>query len=294
MPDIRVNGEHVAGSERVLTQSALEFLARLANEFEPRRQEILAARRERAARQAAGERLDFLPATAHVRDSDWQVAPAPADLNDRRVEITGPAERQDDDQRAQLGRQGLHGRLRGLPFADVGQRGRRPGSAPGRGPPRADVRSPEGKEYRLERRPRDARRPAARLAPGRAPRRGRRAPISGCLFDFGLYFFHNGGELLARGTGPYFYLPKLEGHLEARLWNDVFVWAQDALGVPHGTIRATVLIETIWAAFEMDEILYELREHAAGLNAGRWDYIFCVIKTFRHAARRRCCPIGHR
>ena len=285
MPDIRVNGEHVAGSERVLTPSALEFLARLAHEFEPRRQEILAARRKRAARQAAGERLDFLPGTAHVRDSDWQVATAPADLNDRRVEITGPAE-------AKMTINALNSGAKVFmaDFEDslsptwanvVG------GQAALQDAVRRELtfRSPEGKEYRLNDdlatlvvRPR-----GWHLVERHVEVDG--LPISGSLFDFGLYLFHNGGELLARGSGPYFYLPKLQGHLEARLWNDVFVWAQDAVGVPHGSIRATVLIETIWAAFEMDEILYELREHAAGLNAGRWDYIFSVIKAFSSSPR---------
>ena len=275
-----VIGPAVAGMERVLTPDALDFLGRLAREFEPRRQEVLRARRERAARVAAGERFDFLAGTATVRESDWQVAAAPTDLNDRRVEITGPAE-------AKMTINALNSGAKVFmaDFEDalsptwaniVG------GQAALQDAVRRTLEftSPEGKNYKLNEtvatlvvRPRGWHLVERHVEVGGAP-------ISGSLFDFGLYLLHNGGELLRRGSGPYFYLPKMQSHLEARLWNDVFLWAQDVVGVPRGSIRATVLIETIWAAFEMDEILYELREHAAGLNAGRWDYIFSIIKAF--------------
>src|SRR5687768_13783209 len=277
---VRVVGASVPGIEGVLTPDALHFLAGLANEFEPRRQEILAARREKAARLAAGERLDFLPETANVRDSDWQVAHAPADLNDRRVEITGPA-----DAKMTINALNSGAKVFMADFEDslsptwenvIGGQAALQDAV--RGTLKFD--SPEGKHYEL----------GERLATLVVRPRGWHLverhvrvdgePISASLFDFGLYFFHNAKEALERGSGPYFYLPKLESHLEARLWNDVFVHAQEALGVPRGSIRATVLIETILAAFEMEEILYELREHMAGLNAGRWDYIFSMIKKF--------------
>ena len=280
MADVRVNGAAAPGSERVLTHDALDFLGRLASEFEPRRQEILAARRDRAARLAAGERLDFLAETAAVRQADWSVAPAPADLNDRRVEITGPAE-------AKMTINALNSGAKVF-MADF-EDALSPTWANVVGGQAALIdavrrslafTSPEGKGYSLNDevatlvvRPR-----GWHLVERHFKVDGQ--PISGSLFDFGLYFFHNAAAALERGSGPYFYLPKLQGHREARLWNDVFTWAQQQLGVAHGSVRATVLIETIWAAFEMDEILYELREHAAGLNAGRWDYIFSIIKAF--------------
>src|SRR3990170_7317677 len=280
MSDVRLMGDPVPGIERVLTPDALEFLGRLAREFEPRRAEILAARRDRAARLAAGEQLDFLAETASVRQSDWSVASAPDDLNDRRVEITGPAEPKMTINALNSGAKVFMADFEDAispTWANIvgGQDAlidavRR----------RLAFTSPEGKQYRLNDevatlvvRPR-----GWHLVERHFEVDGR--PISGSLFDFGLYLLHNGAELLARGSGPYFYLPKLQSHREARLWNDVFVWSQDVVGVPRGSIRATVLIETIWAAFEMDEILYELREHAAGLNAGRWDYIFSIIKAF--------------
>jgi len=271
---------HVEGQEGVLTPDALDFLGRLHRQFEPRRQEILAARRDRAARMAAGETLDFLPETAEVRESEWSVAPAPADLDDRRVEITGPAE-------AKMTINALNSGARVF-MADF-EDALSPTWANVVGGQDALMRavrrslgftSQEGKEYKLGEntatlvvRPR-----GWHLVERHVEVDGQ--PISGSLFDFGLYLLHNGAEAQARSSGPYFYLPKMQSHLEARLWNDVFIWAQDVVGVPRGSIRATVLIETIWAAFEMDEILYELREHAAGLNAGRWDYIFSIIKAF--------------
>ncbi len=268
----------------VLTAEALDFLTRLHRQFEPRRQELLAARRERAARVADGERLGFLPHTDDVRRTDWSVAPAPADLDDRRVEITGPAE-----PKMVINALNSGARVFMADFEDslsptwsnvIG------GQAALHGAVRRELSftSPEGKRYEL----------GETLATLLVRPRGWHLverhhlvdgePISGSLFDFGLYLFHNGAELLRRGSGPYFYLAKLQGHGEARLWNDVFVWAQDVLGIPRGSIRATVLIEHIWAAFEMDEILHELRQHAAGLNAGRWDYIFSLIKTFAQRA----------
>jgi malate synthase len=267
-------------TDDVLTQDAVEFLARLHREFEPRRREILAARRERAARVAAGERLDFLAETAEVRQSDWSVAPAPDDLDDRRVEITGPAEAKMTINALNSGAKVFMADFEDAlsPTWDNVIGGQRALSQAVRRT--LTFESPEGKRYEL----------GERLATLVVRPRGWHLverhhlvdgePMSGSLFDFGLYLLRNGHELLARGSGPYFYLPKLQGHREARLWNDVFLWAQDVVGVPRGSIRATVLVETIWAAFEMDEILHELREHAAGLNAGRWDYIFSLIKTF--------------
>ncbi len=276
----RIVGDAVPGIDRVLTPDALDFLARLHREFEPRRREILAARRARAARTASGERLDFLPQTASVRESEWSVAKAPADLDDRRVEITGPADPKMTINALNSGAKVFMADFEDSlspTWANVIE-----GQAAMIDAVRRELRftSPEGKEYSL----------GDQLATLVVRPRGWHLverhlevdgePMSGSLFDFGLYLMHNGIELLDRGSGPYFYLPKLQGHLEARLWNDAFLWAQDVVGVPRGSIRATVLIETIWAAFEMDEILYELREHAAGLNAGRWDYIFSVIKAF--------------
>jgi malate synthase len=267
-------------TEDVLTPEATDFLARLQREFEPRRQEILAERRARGARVSAGERLDFLPDTADVRAADWSVAPAPADLDDRRVEITGPAEAKMTINALNSGAKVFMADFEDAlaPTWDNVIGGQRALSDAVRRT--LTFESPEGKRYEL----------GEQLATLVVRPRGWHlverhhlvdgAPMSGSLFDFGLYLLRNGRELLERGSGPYFYLPKLQGHREARLWNDVFMWAQDALGIPNGSIRATVLIETIWGAFEMDEILYELRDHAAGLNAGRWDYIFSLIKTF--------------
>jgi malate synthase len=280
----RIVGGEVPGHDRVLTADALEFLARLHREFEPRRQEILAARRQRQAQVDAGASLGFLDETGNVRTGDWSVAPAPADLDDRRVEITGPAE-------AKMTINALNSGAKVF-MADF-EDALAPTWANVVGGQSALVdavrrtlsfESPEGKRYEL----------GDQLATLVVRPRGWHLverhvevdgqPMSGSLFDFGLYLLHNGHELLSRGSGPYFYLPKMQSHREARLWNDAFLWAQDVVGIPRGSIRATVLVETIWAAFEMDEILYELREHAAGLNAGRWDYIFSIIKTF---AQRR-------
>ena len=266
----------------VLTRDALDFVGRLQREFGTRREQLLHARDERQARIDGGEMPDFLTATKSVRDSEWRVAPAPKDLQDRRVEITGPTDRKMlinalnsgarvfmadfEDANSPTWSNLVEGQVN---LIDAIER-------------TLTFTSPEGKEYRLN--PQVATllvRPRGWHLDERHVLLGGR-PVSGSLFDFGLYFFHNAKRLLEKGSGPYFYLAKLESHLEARLWNDVFNFAQDSLGIPRGTIRATVLIETILAAFEMEEILYELRDHSSGLNAGRWDYIFSIIKKFRN------------
>ena len=277
-----IHGTIEPGYDKVLAPEALAFLADLHRRFNPRREELLAARIERQARLDAGEKPDFLAETAAIREGDWTVAPLPADILDRRVEITGPIDRKMIINALNCG-------------ANVFMADFEDASTPtwanmveGQGNLADAVRrtiefvDPEtGREYRLNDktgvlfvRPRGWHLPEKHMTVDDQP-------ISGSLFDFGLYFFHNAREALARGTGPYFYLPKIESHLEARLWNEVFVHAQEALGVPQGSIKATVLIETILATFEMDEILWELREHSAGLNCGRWDYIFSFIKKFR-------------
>ncbi len=266
--------------DEVLAPRAIAFLVDLERRFGGRRRELLAKRVERKARLDAGEHPDFLSETASVRSGDWKVAPIPADLQDRRVEITGPVDRKMvinalnsganvfmadfEDANSPTWRNNIEGHIN---LRDAIRR-------------TIDYTSPEGKPYRL------GPKPAVLFVRPRGWHLVEKhflvdgQPMSASLFDFGLYFFHNAKELMARGSGPYFYLPKMESHLEARLWNDVFVAAQEAVGVPNGTIRATVLIETILGAFEMDEILYELRDHSAGLNCGRWDYIFSFIKKF--------------
>jgi malate synthase len=277
---IEVLGPAVPGSDRVITPEALRFVALLVRELRQSRDSLLARRRQVQQELENGALPDFLPDTAAVRAGDWTVAPAPTDLDDRRVEITGPTEA-----KMMINALNSGARVFMADFEDA------------LSPPWANViggqancwdavrrslefASAEGKRYRLgDRLATLVVRPRGwHLEEKHLLVDGEVAPAS--LFDFGLYFFHNARELLERGSGPYFYLPKLESHLEARLWNDGFNLAQDTLGIPRGTIRATVLIETIVAAFEMDEILYELREHASGLNAGRWDFIFSVIKKF--------------
>ena len=278
---VQVAGARTPDFERVLTEDALAFVARLHRQFNPTREALLRARVDRQRELDAGASPGFLDGTAAIRERDWRVAPAPRDLEDRRVEITGPVERKMMINALNSGASCFM-----ADFEDA--------LAPtwenviaGQGNLIDAVRrsltfqGPEGKRYSLNEttatllvRPR-----GWHLLESHVLIDGR--PISASLLDFGLYFFHNARELLDRGTGPYFYLPKMESHLEARLWNEVFLAAQEWLGIPRGTIRATVLIETILAALEMDEILYELREHAAGLNAGRWDYIFSAIKKFR-------------
>jgi malate synthase len=266
----------------ILTPDALRFVAALCKEFGPRRKELLDRRMARQNELDAGKLPDFLPETRVVREGDWKIAPLPKDLLDRRVEITGPVDRKMvinalnsgakmymadlEDSHSPTWEATIEGQIN---LRDAVRR-------------TIEFKNPDGKEYKLLDktavllvRPR-----GWHLEEKHVTLEGR--PISGGIFDFALYFFHNHAELKKHGTGPYFYLPKLESHLEARLWNDIFVKAQSLLGVPQGTIKATVLIETILAAFEMDEILYELREHSAGLNCGRWDYIFSYIKRLHH------------
>jgi malate synthase len=279
---IQVVGAPVAGTDEILTPEALAFVEGLARAFEPRRQTLLAVRAERRAALAAGGTLDLLPETAEIRSSAWSVAAAPADLDDRRVEITGPAEPKMMINALNSGARVFMADLEDAlspTWANV---------VGGQLALRAAVRREltfddpgSGKAYRL------AEKTATLLVRPRGWHLDERhllvdgSPLSASLADFGLWFFHNATETLSHGSGPYLYLPKLEHHLEARLWNDVFVAAQEALGVPHGSVRATVLIETIPAAFQMDEILWELRDHSAGLNAGRWDYLFSLIKNLR-------------
>ena len=280
---IEIRAESGADYQRVLTPEALRFVALLQREFNPRRQELL-ARRERVKHDLdSGKLPDFLADTRSIREREWKVAPIPPDLLDRRVEITGPVDRKMiinalnsganvfmadfEDSNAPTWANNIEGQIN---LCDAGRR-------------TIELVTP-AKTYRLNEqiatlvvRPRGWHLLEKHLLVDGQP-------ASASLFDFALYFFHNAQELIRRGTGPYFYLPKMESHLEARLWNDVFVCAQRELGIPAGTIRATVLIETILAAFEMDEILWELRDHSSGLNCGRWDYIFSFIKKFR--ARR--------
>jgi len=269
------------GFDRILTPQALAFVATLHRAFEPRRQQLLAARAARTARLDAGERLDFLPETRAVREGNWAIAPLPPALQRRRVEITGPVDRKMIINAFNSGADSYMADFEdaNTPNWDNQIQGQINLYEAIRRTIRLES---NGKTYALndtvatlQVRPR-----GWHLDEKHVLVDGLR--VSGSLFDFGLFFFHNARALLDRGAGPYFYLPKMESHLEARLWNDVFVLAQQKLGLPQGTIKATVLVETILAAFEMDEILYELREHSAGLNAGRWDYIFSAIKKFKH------------
>ncbi|MFF0505407.1 malate synthase A [Streptomyces fimicarius] len=289
-----VDAEPLPRQEEVLTDAALAFVAELHRQFTPRRNELLARREERRAEIARTSTLDFLPETAAVRaDDSWKVAPAPAALNDRRVEITGPTDRKMtinalnsgakvwladfEDASAPTWENVVLGQLN---LTDAYER-------------RIDFTDPKsGKSYALK--------SADELATVVMRPRGWHleerhlqldgVSVPGALVDFGLYFFHNAQRLIDLGKGPYFYLPKTESHLEARLWNDIFVFAQDYVGIPQGTVRATVLIETITAAYEMEEILYELRDHAAGLNAGRWDYLFSIVKNFRDGGAKFVLP----
>ena len=284
-PGVAINAPILAGFETILTPAALELVAKLHRTFEPRRRQLLAARAERARRLDAGERPDFLAETRGVREGDWKIAPVPKALQRRRVEITGPVDAKMvinafnsgadsymtdfEDSNSPLWTNQIQGQI------NIGQAIRRNLSF--------EQASAAGtKTYRLNDRIATLQvRPRGwHLDEKHVTVDGQR--VAGGIFDFALFMFHNAREQLARGAGPYFYLPKLESHLEARLWNEVFVLTQNELGLAQGTIKATVLIETILAAFEMDEILYELREHSAGLNAGRWDYIFSCIKKFRN------------
>jgi len=277
-----INAPRTPAFDEILTPQALTFLVGLQRNFDARRRELLEKRVVRQAAIDAGQFPTFLPETESIRQADWKVAPIPADLLDRRVEITGPVERKMiinalnsgasvfmadfEDSNSPTWENNISGQinLRDAIRGDIG------------------FTSPEGKNYALN--PKTAvlivRPRGWHLTERHLLVDGQ--PISGSLMDFGFYFFHNVKALMAKGSGPYFYLPKMQSHLEARLWNDVFVFAQNYLGVPQGTVRATVLIETILAAFEMDEILYELRNHSAGLNCGRWDYIFSFIKVFKN------------
>lgn len=264
----------------LLNDEALEFLTALHGTFEGRRQELLARRRTRQQQFDAGENPDFLLETQTVRDGDWGIAPAPADLNDRRVEITGPAEPKMIINALNSGAKVFMADLEDAlspTWANVAL-GHEALFEAARGTLSFEQ---NGKEYRLNENP------ATLVVRPRGLHLNEKhlkvdgTEVSGSLFDFGLYFFHNARALLERGSGPYFYLAKLESHLEARFWNNLFVFAQNYLNIPVGTVRATVLIETLPAAFEMEEILFELRLHAAGLNAGRWDYIFSYLKTFQ-------------
>jgi malate synthase len=284
-PDgVVVSGPPVPGSEWVLTDEALSFVADLHRRFGRQRIDLLQRRMERQAALDAGERPDFLAGTRELRESAWTVAPAPADFDDRRVEITGPVEPKmminAFNSGARVFMADLEDALSPTWANVVGGQAALIDAVRGT----LAFESPDGKSYRLgERVAQLVVRPRGwHLIDSHVMVDG--TPISASLFDAGLYLFHNAAERVARGSGPYLYLPKLESHHEARLWNDVFIHAQAALGVPRGSIRATVLIETITAAFEMDEILYELREHAAGLNAGRWDYLFSAIKKFRSSS----------
>ncbi|WP_026453121.1 malate synthase A [Saccharomonospora iraqiensis] len=291
MSDVRVLGAAVERGDEVLTDDALQFVADLHERFAARRDELLEARSQRREEAARTGKLDFLPETKQVRESEWQVAEAPAALRDRRVEITGPTDRKMtinalnsgakvwladlEDANTPHWSNVVNGQIN---LADAIRKS-------------IELES-NGKHYALRDDVEHATivvRPRGwHLDERNIEINGRKAV--GALVDFGLHFFHNAKELLHRGSGPYFYLPKMESHLEARLWNDVFTHAEKTLGIEHGTIRATVLIETIPAAFEMEEILYELREHASGLNAGRWDYLFSVIKYFRDAGEKFILP----
>jgi malate synthase len=283
MSTLQINGTLTPEFNQILSPEALAFIAELQSHFGSRRAELLEARAARQQKLEAGELPDFLPETRHIREAAWTVAPPKTDLNDRRTEITGPV-----DRKMIINALNSGAKVFMADFEDAnspswencvsGQINLRDAIR------RTIALEQNGKTYQLNDvtatlivRPRGWHLPEKHVSlEGEA--------ISGGLFDFGLYFFHNAKELLSRGSGPYFYLPKLESHLEARLWNEVFNFSEDSLGVPRGTIRATVLIETILASFEMDEILYELREHSAGLNCGRWDYIFSAIKKFRNRA----------
>ncbi|PQD93659.1 malate synthase A [Pradoshia eiseniae] len=279
---LNIHGKMEQGFEEILTPKALEFIEQLERHFGPRRKDLLEKRAERQKEIDAGKLPDFLKETEHIRSSDWTIASLPKDLEDRRVEITGPVERKMvinalnsgakcfmadfEDANSPTWNNNIEGHIN---LRDAINR-------------TISFTNPNGKQYSLKEetatlivRPRGFHLEEKNITLDDKP-------ISGGLMDFGLFFFHNAKTLLANGSGPYFYLPKIESHHEARLWNDVFVYAQNHLGIPHGSIKATVLIETILAAFEMDEILYELKDHSAGLNCGRWDYIFSYLKKFRN------------
>ncbi len=279
---LELKAELLPGFEDILTPEAFEFVVKLQRNFNKRRLELLAARVEKQKQIDSGKLPDFLSETKNIRESEWVAAPIPADLQDRRVEITGPVDRKMiinalnsgakvfmsdfEDSNSPFWNNNIEGQIN---LRDAIRK-------------TISFKNEAGKEYKLNEktavlmvRPRGWHLPEKHVAVDGEI-------MSGSLFDFGLFFFHNAKQLIANGTGPYFYLPKMESHLEARLWNDVFVFAQNELGIPQGTIKATVLIETITATFELHEIIYELREHMAGLNCGRWDYIFSYIKKLRN------------
>lgn len=277
---MKITGDILPAYEDILTPEALALVDKLHRAFEPRRQQLLAARAERVKRLDAGERPDFLAETREIREGDWKIAPIPKALECRRVEITGPVEAKMVINAFNSGADSYmtdfedsntpnwHNQMQGQVNLKAAVR-------------RTLTLEAKGKTYKLndkiatlQVRPR-----GWHLDEKHVTIDGQR--VSGGIFDFALFLFHNAKEQVARGAGPFFYLPKMESHLEARLWNEIFVMAQNEIGLPQGTIKATVLIETILAAFEMEEILYELREHSAGLNAGRWDYIFSCIKKFK-------------
>ncbi len=289
---IVIKGEMLPEFSQILTPQAMEFVATLARQFAPRVKELLQLRQKRAEALKKGKQLNFLEETKKIREGNWKIAGVPGDLQDRRVEITGPVERKMiinalnsgakvfmadfEDSLTPGWKQVIAGQIN-LSDAVAGT---------------ISYDSPEGKHYTL------GSNPAVLIIRPRGWHLTEKhfevdgAPISGAFLDFGLYFFHNAKTLLQKGSGPYFYLPKLESHLEARLWNEVFVRAQGLLGLPVGTIKATVLIETITAAFEMDEILFELKDHIVAQNAGRWDYIFSYIKKHSHDAAFVCPDRG--
>ncbi len=283
---VKILGPRTAATDRILTPDALAFVAALHREFNPTREALLRRRAERQAQIDAGVMPDFLAETGDIREGEWQVAPTPPALENRRVEITGPVERKMMINALNSGAKVFMADLEDAlsPTWENVIEGQVNLIDTVRGA--ITFTNPDGKAYRLNEqiatlmlRPR-----GWHLVEKHVQVDGQ--PISASLFDFGLHFFHNAHELMRRGPGIFFYLAKLESHLEARLWNEVFNWAQDKLHIPRGTVRATALIETILAAFEMEEILYELRDHAAGLNAGRWDYIFSTIKKFRNDPTR--------
>ncbi|WP_416866935.1 MAG: malate synthase A [Imperialibacter sp.] len=282
IPGVKINGAVLKGYEAILTPEAIEFVVALHRSFNKKRKQLLQAREVRQKAIDAGELPDFLGSTKKIRDGNWQVASIPADLQDRRTEITGPV-----DRKMVINALNSGARVFMADFEDAnsptwencidGQVNLKDANLR-----EIDFTAPNGKLYALKEeiatlvvRPR-----GWHLTEKHVEVDGE--PLSASLFDFGLYFFHNVHALLENGSGPYYYLPKLEGHLEARLWNDVFVKAQQLLGIPQATIKVTVLVETILASFEMEEILYELKDHIAGMNAGRWDYIFSTIKKLRH------------
>ncbi len=284
---LKVDGIEVLGpvSEafaQILTPGALNFVGTLAREFESQRKSLLLNRQKVQAQIDGGKLPDFLPETRSIRESDWKVAPIPDDLKDRRVEITGPVDRKMiinalnsgastymadfEDSHSPTWQGTIEGQINLCDAVND----------------TITFINPQGKKYELNPevatlivRPRGWHLVEKHLSVDGEP-------ISASIFDFGLYFYHNAKALLAKGSGPYFYLPKIESHLEARLWNDIFIRAQELIGIPNATIKATVLIETILAAFEVDEIIYELKDHMAGLNCGRWDYIFSFIKRFKN------------